>query len=74
MDCARDVYAYSILLYELVERKKAWDGLSLQEIEQRGPFGDRPRLTKQNLIDPINKFLWQIMEKAWMPKPKDRPR
>ena len=44
-DKAADVYAYAIILWELLERKIPWQGLSNEEIEFQVRAGQRPSLS-----------------------------
>ena len=46
-DKIADVYAFAIVLWELLERKVPWAGLSNEEIEFRVRQGDRPRIERE---------------------------
>ncbi len=67
-----DVYSFSIIIWELLTRKKPWDELSVEEIELNVRQGKRPHLEdfKGNQITSV---LVAMTELCWKQLPSERP-
>ena len=70
-----DVYAFGILMYEVIGGKRAYDGLlhgkkklTLFQLKKKVEEGLRPEIDF-----PIKKGLRRMIEKCWSEDPKERP-
>ena len=74
---AVDIYAYGIVLYEIVNRTSAWVGLNKDQIKQQVMNSNRPELSPdvQNVMaqDPTMKNLVRLINMAWVQNPLMRP-
>lgn len=67
-DFSVDVYAYGILLYELVSQTRPFDGMAGDEIKEFVVKGGRPRLPFD-----LNPRLRKLIEECWDANPEKRP-
>ena len=74
---AVDIYAYAIVLYEIVNRTQAWIGLDRNQIQQQVMSSQRPEFSRnvqhaQN-EDQITRSLVHLINMAWVQNPLMRP-
>ena len=74
---AVDIYAYGIVLYEIVNRTQAWSGLNKDQIMQQVMSSQRPQFSPdaQNAMvqDAITGNLVRLINMAWVQNPLMRP-
>ena len=74
---AVDIYAYGIVLYEIVSRTQAWSGLNNEQIKQQVMSSQRPQFSSevQNAMaqDAITGNLVRLINMAWVQNPLMRP-
>ena len=64
-----DVYSYAIVLWEIWDRGKPWDGLDLPEIMKAVHFDqERPKVPESMPVD-----LSELMRRAWSQDAAARP-
>jgi len=70
-----DVYSYSIILYEMLTRLFAWDGLERADIEIKVRNSQRPQIPSNvaNSEDPNYVKLLTVMKMSWEESPEARP-
>ena len=64
-----DVYAYAVILWELLERQRAWNNCTSGEIEKNVLQGNRPVISSTRKDFPACK----LMEQCWNDNPLNRP-
>jgi len=74
-DTVIDVYAYGIILWELIERKIPWEGKNYGEIRNSVMNGVRPDISKKNegSDDKLVFTMMDNMRKAWSHESSQRP-
>ncbi|KAK8836215.1 hypothetical protein M9Y10_039847 [Tritrichomonas musculus] len=65
---ASDVYAYSILLYQMITLKKPYEGFSFFQLIRNVPKGIRPQF-----IDDVPSCFRKLIERCWNNDPDKRP-
>jgi serine/threonine protein kinase len=70
---AGDVYAFGVIVWEVLVEKIPWEGLTLEEIEMEVRQGNRPsplpQVHESNEID----LLTGLMKRCWSASPQERP-
>jgi len=70
---AGDVYAFGVIIWEVLVEKIPWDGRSLEDIEMEVRQGNRPSpLLDSNGNEEID-LLNGLARKCWSSNPKERP-
>ena len=74
-DTVIDIYAFGIILWELLERKIPWVGKSYNEIRECVLNGERPEISKEIECsdDRVVNTMLVILRKAWFHDPTQRP-
>lgn len=67
-----DIYAYSIILWELLTRNIPWKDLSLEETEAAVLKGERPIVPVED-EDPLRNVLREVMQVCWAQESQKRP-
>jgi len=74
-DTVIDIYAFGIILWELIERKIPWEGKSYSEIRECVLNGERPEICKENECsdDKLISTMLLTLRNAWFHDPTQRP-
>ena len=68
-----DVYAYAIVMWEIIACFKPWDGCTVDDIELQVRQGKRPSpIPKSN--DERIRFIIELFQLCWKQEVNDRPR
>ena len=67
-----DVYAFAVMLFEIVSGESAWSGLSQEQIRSSVMDGQRPSL-KEKIVKSTHPALIELLKQGWQPNPNDRP-
>jgi len=77
-DVVIDIYAFAIILWELIERKRPWgtEGIKYEMIRNAVMNGERPEISKENILSKTREIscMVSIIERAWNHVPSERPR
>ena len=65
-----DVYAYSIVLWEMLHSASVWGNLSNEEIEFKVRSGERPLICDSIRQDPVKNEMAKLMVECWEPSPE----
>ena len=67
-----DVFAFAVMLFEMISGESAWKGLSRDRISSAVINNERPIL-KEPTIKSTHPVLIEIVQQGWQPDPQDRP-
>ena len=71
-----DVYGFSMILYEVITQRKAWESHSTGSIEARVKSGERPAIPAdiiQAYANSRESVLLDLMQNCWAQNPQERP-
>jgi len=68
-----DVFSFGVILWELLNQKKAWQGMKLEEIKDQVINGKRMKIEKNLGNDSFLKMLVGMMESCWDQSWQKRP-
>jgi len=74
-DRAMDTYSFGIILWEMMERKFAWEGIEDKQIEPKVATGERPLWSDfiKNSDAGVTKALVGLITECWTTDPLARP-
>ena len=68
-----DVYAFGIVMFEMLVHRPPWEGVSLLSMQHRVHNGDRPSFEDSDVAPGAPSVWVTLMEKAWSQDPDHRP-
>ena len=69
-----DVYAWAVTIFEVIERRNAWDHAEFEVISSSVKSGSRPQFNAETRkkYDSL-KYLFDLVQVAWSQNPYERP-
>eukprot|EP00732_Lithocolla_globosa_P000377 Lithocolla_globosa_v1_NODE_111_length_6228_cov_60.322858.p1 type:complete len:1891 gc:universal NODE_111_length_6228_cov_60.322858:496-6168(+) len=67
-----DVYSFGVILWEMMHRSNAWEGVPIADIKGLVLSGERPAVTIDT-THPLAQMLLEMLEKCWQQEDSTRP-
>ena len=70
-----DIYSFAITIYEIIERRVSWEGMSFEDIQSQVIAGNRPGFSS-SIIRSIDRYILMLVDviiASWAPSPNKRP-